>query len=471
MNKLFNIIVVVISSILMMSCNGQSKNDANGSTTVFTGEPGEIKLVVLDPGHFHASLLQKFSNPQVNDTVYVYAPEGVELDQYLESIEAYNTRSENPTDWVEIVYKGEDYLEKMISDKNGNVVILAGNNKKKTEYIYEAINAGFNVLSDKPMAINRENYYLLTSAFESAETNNVYLYDVMTERYEIINTLTRVLVSNRELFGDLQTGTPEEPAVVMENLHHFYKEVSGVPLVRPAWFYDVEQQGESIADVANHLVDLVQWQCFPDMVIDHTNDVILTSADHWPTKLTLEQFTRSTGLNSFPDFLQKYVEDSYLEVFANGTINYQLKGVNVSVTALWNYESTDGGGDTYNGQIKGTNASIEIVQSNSVDYIKELFILKDKSIDEQTFDHNIAKAINELQNSYPYISAEKISEGKYQIIAPTEFRKGHEDFFGMVADKYFGFLVNRDMPEWEISNMISKYNTTTRALEMIKNQD
>jgi hypothetical protein len=312
---------------------------------------------------------------------------------------------------------------------------------------------------------------LLTSAFDSTAVNNVYLYDVMTERYEIINSLTRELVSNKELFGKLQTGTPDDPAIVMENLHHFYKEVSGVPLVRPAWFYDIEQQGESIADVGTHLVDLVQWQCFPDEVINHTSDVIISSANHWPTRITLEQFSRSTGLESFPDFLQKYVDQSSLDVFANGTINYQLKGVNVSVTALWNYESTDGGGDTYNGLIKGTNASIEIVQNKSVDYTKELFIQKDKSINEQTFDDNIAKAVTELQNLYPYVSAEKVSEGKYQIIAPTEFRKGHEDFFGMVADKYFGFLVNRDLPEWEISNMIAKYNTTTSALELIKKQD
>lgn len=470
MNKLFQIIVVVISSILMLSCNGQSNNEANGSPTVFTGQPGEIKLVVLDPGHFHASLLQKFSNPQVNDTVFVYAPEGVELDQYLASIEAYNTRIENPTDWVEIVYKGEDYLEKLLSDKKGNVIILAGNNKKKTEYINEAINAGFNVLSDKPMAINRENFYLLTSAFDRTDVNNVYLYDVMTERYEIINSMTRELVSNKELFGNLQTGTPDDPAIVMENLHHFYKEVSGVPLVRPAWFYDVEQEGESIADVATHLVDLVQWQCFSNEKIDYKSDLVLTSADHWPIKLTQKQFTRSTGLDSFPEYLQKYVEDSMLNVFSNGTINYQLKGINVSVTALWNYESTDGGGDTYNGQIKGTNASIEIVQDSSVNYIKELFIRKDKSIDEQSFDVNITKAVSDLQNLYPYISAEKVSEGRYQIIVPIEFRKGHEDFFGMVADKYFGFLVDRNMPDWEISNMIAKYHITTSALDFAKNR-
>lgn len=471
MNKLFQGLALLLTCTFMLSCNSQNRRSAVDSATVFTGKRGEIKLVVLNPGHFHASLLQKFSQPLVNDTVFVYAPEGKELDQYLTSIEAYNTRPEDPTNWVVIVYKGKDYLERMISNQKGNVVVLAGNNKKKTEYIVESINAGYNVLSDKPMTINKENFHLLSTAFDRAKDYNVYLYDVMTERYETINSLTRELLKDRELFGKLQHGTPDDPAVVMENLHHFYKEVSGVPLVRPAWFYDIEQQGESIADVATHLVDLVQWQCFPDEVLDPTRDVILTAATHWPTKMTLEQFSRSTGLDSFPAFLQKYVEDSLLEVFANGTINYQLKGVNMSVTARWNYESTDGGGDTYNGLIKGTNASIEIVQDNTVDYRKELFIRKDKSIDEQTFDANIAGVVSGLQNLYPYLSAEKVSEGRYQIIAPAEFRKGHEDFFGMVADTYFGFLVNRDMPEWEISSMITKYNTTTSALEMTERGD
>ncbi|MDD2250868.1 MAG: putative oxidoreductase C-terminal domain-containing protein, partial [Candidatus Cloacimonetes bacterium] len=50
----------------------------------------------------------------------------------------------------------------------------------------------------------------------------------------------------------------------------------------------------------------------------------------------------------------------------------------------------------------------------------------------------------------------------------VEQRKGHEDYFGMVAQRYFSFLVNRNMPEWEISNMIAKYYITTTALEMAK---
>jgi predicted dehydrogenase len=37
----------------------------------------------------------------------------------------------------------------MIAEKKGNVVVLSGNNAKKTEYILKALEAGFNVLADK----------------------------------------------------------------------------------------------------------------------------------------------------------------------------------------------------------------------------------------------------------------------------------------------------------------------------------
>ena len=32
----------------------------------FTGAPGEVQLMTLDPGHFHAALVQKSSYPQVD---------------------------------------------------------------------------------------------------------------------------------------------------------------------------------------------------------------------------------------------------------------------------------------------------------------------------------------------------------------------------------------------------------------------
>lgn len=457
----------ILTTLIILSCNTQNK-ESKESKHLFTGADGEIELAVLDPGHFHASLLQKFPQKQVNDTVWVYAPEGDELDQYLRSIEGYNQRADNPTDWNEVVYAGNDYLEKMIREKKGNVLVLAGNNGKKTNYIARLINAGYNVLSDKPMVINKEGFELLKATFDSARVQDIYLYDVMTERYDIINTLTRELVNNKELFGDLQVGTTDEPAVSMQSVHHYFKEVSGNVLVRPAWFYDVDQQGEGLVDVATHLVDLVNWQCFPTELIDFGNDVKITGAKHWPTKLTLEDFTRSTTLEAYPEFLKKYVMNDMLNVYGNGTINYQVKGKNISVTVLWNYQAPEGGGDAYSALIKGTQANVAIVQNEEEHYIKQLYIEKNQTTDGKVFESALKNVITELQKTYPYISTKKISAERYQIVIPVERRKGHEDYFGMVAAKYFQYLVNRDMPEWEISNMLTKYYITTSALELAK---
>lgn len=52
---------------------------------------------------------------QVNDSIYVYAlPDDTGLNQYLTAIESFNNRTENPTAWQEIMYTGDDFLDKMV---------------------------------------------------------------------------------------------------------------------------------------------------------------------------------------------------------------------------------------------------------------------------------------------------------------------------------------------------------------------
>ncbi len=102
----------------------------------------------------------------------------------------------------------------------------------------------------------------------------------MTERYDILNIIEKELLQKTELFGELQKGSPENPSVTMESVHHFFKNVSGKPLIRPAWYYDTEQQGEGIADVTTHLIDLVNWQCFPDETIRYQSDVKVMQTPH-----------------------------------------------------------------------------------------------------------------------------------------------------------------------------------------------
>ena len=90
-----------------------------------------VQLITVDPGHFHAALVQKTMYGDVDSVVYVYAPEGNDLKLHLDRINAYNSRAESPTNWKEVVYTGNDFFEKMIAEKKGNVVVLSGNNEKR----------------------------------------------------------------------------------------------------------------------------------------------------------------------------------------------------------------------------------------------------------------------------------------------------------------------------------------------------
>lgn len=77
----------------------------------------QINLLTIDPGHFHAALVQKSMYKEISPLVHVYAPEGPEVEAHLRLIEKYNTRAEDPTAWQENVYKGQDYLQKMLDEK------------------------------------------------------------------------------------------------------------------------------------------------------------------------------------------------------------------------------------------------------------------------------------------------------------------------------------------------------------------
>ena len=461
------IFVFAISlSIVLIALSCTSKE---GKKMKFTGAKGEVILMTLDPGHFHASLVQKTMYEQISPTVYVYAPEGPDVQDHLKRIEGFNNRKENPTHWKEIVYTGPDYLERMLKEKPGNVMVTAGNNRKKTVYIKAAVDASINVLADKPMCINKDGFELLKQAFASAEKNGVLLYDIMTERSEITNTLQKELINMPEVFGELTKGTPEDPAVITESVHHFFKYVAGNPIKRPAWYFDTDQEGEGIVDVTTHLVDLVQWECFPEQIIDYKNDIQMLKAKHWPTIITKEQFSKVTRLPDFPDYLKKKLDsDGNLPVYCNGEMTYSLKGVNTRVSVIWRYEAatkTGGTGDTHYSIIKGTKANVIIRQGEEQKFIPELYVEPAKGVSKKDVGAALTKAIETLQAKYPGIGMQKIARG-WWITIPDKYRVGHEAHFADVTERYLKYLVDGKLPDWEVPNMIAKYYTTTSALEL-----
>jgi predicted dehydrogenase len=437
-----------------MTCNNEHK----------AGDKKMVELITLDPGHFHAALVQKSMYDDVDSVVHVYAPAGNDLQLHLNRINDYNSRIEDPTHWKEEVYAGNDFFEKMIKEKKGNVVVLSGNNEKKSEYILQSLQNGFNVLADKPMAIDSNGFQQLKQAFDVAQKNNLLLYDIMTERFEITTILQRELSMMPEIFGELQTGTENDPSVVKENTHYFYKYVSGNVVTRPPWFFDVSQQGEGIVDVMTHLVDLVQWECFPGQSIDYTKDIRVNSAKHWTTDLGLSEFKTLTAVDRFPSYLKlNVVNDTMLKIFSNGEIDYTLKGVHVKTTTVWNYRSEKNTGDLYYALMKGTKSNLIIRQGEEEKYQPTLYI--EPTANNKEYENALMEKLKAIQSKYPGVDLNKNDKG-WLVIIPQQYKEGHEEHFARVTKNFLSYLKNKNMPSWEIPGILAKYYTTTKALEL-----
>ncbi len=458
--------LVLLLAVFATACTGGSQKSTENqkeNLAMFTGAKGEVKIMTLDPGHFHAALILKKMYDQVSPVVHTYAPEGIDVDDHLKRIEGFNTRDENPTAWDMKTYRGADFFEKMISEKPGNVMNMAGNNAKKTDYILKTIEAGINVLADKPMVITPDEFSKLEKAFQIAEEKGVLLYDIMTERHEITTMLQRELSQIPEVFGKLLVGTEEEPAITKESVHHFFKYVSGSALKRPAWFFDTKQQGEGIVDVNTHLVDLIQWEAFPEVTLSK-EDVEIVSAKRWTTDLTPEMFKKVTHLDEYPEYLQKDVEGDVLKVYSNGEINFKLKGIHAKASVIWNFQAPEGAKDTHYSIMRGEKCDLVIEQGKKEGYKPKLYI-EATGVDEKEFAGSLNNAVAGLAEKYPGITVEKLGDKKWAMNIPDKYNIGHEAHFAQVTEKYLQYLVDGKLPEWEVPNMIVKYYTTTEGMK------
>ncbi len=426
------------------------------------GKP--VKLMTLDPGHFHAALVQKSMYESVDPAVNVYAPAGPDLDLHLARIEAFNTRPEDPTAWKVVAHRCDNPLEKMLAEHPGNVVVLSGNNARKSEYILKCVEAGLNVLADKPMVITPKGFEDLKKAFKAADEKGVLLYDIMTERHEITTMLQRNLAHMPALFGKPVPGTPEAPSITKESVHHFFKYVSGKPLQRPPWFFDVTKEGEGIVDVTTHLVDLIQWECFPGEILK-PEDVEMLSARTWTTPITREQFKKATGLDDFTKDLKKYVDkDGVLQVRCNGEFTYKLRGLVCKVSVEWKYQAPEGAGDTHFSIMRGTRANLVIRQGAGQGYKPALYI-EAADEDVEPGPRQVEAAIASVQKKWPGVSTTKTADG-WKVVIPDKYKLGHEAHFAQVTNDYLEYLAAGELPKWEVPNMLVKYFTNMEAYRM-----
>jgi predicted dehydrogenase len=405
--------------------------------------------------------------PGVSPQAWVYAPLGPDLNAHLNRIALFNARKENPTHWQERVYAADDYWERMLAERPGNVVVLSGNNRGKIERIQEIANRGLHALADKPWIIESSDLPKLEAALETATRKHVAAYDGMTQRFEISCILQRELVNDAAIFGKLLPGSADAPAVSMESVHYLLKLVAGAPNLRPAWFFDIRQQGEGLADVGTHLVDLVQWTVFPEQAIDYHKDIQVTAGTHWPTTLTLADFQRVTGEKQFPEYLKDAARSGSLDYYCNNSVTYSIRGVFVKLDVKWGFEAAAGVGDTELAVFRGGKSRVEVRQGREENYRPEVYVVPNTS----GMKAGVAAALkSKLAKLASGLELEERGE-RLHIIIPERLRIGHESHFALLVSRFLGLVKDpASLPAWENSCMAAKYYVTTKGVELARRE-
>ena len=167
----------------------------------------DTSLVVIDPGHFHATLVQQQMYPGLSPLARVHAPLGADLIDYLSRIARYNRRPDAPTDWRLDVHAGPDFLDRIRDEPPGGIAVFSGRNRGKIERIIAALQAGLHVLADKPAIIETTDLPRLDVALGMAQERRLVLADMMTARQNTPLRLLQVLRGDPEVFGDPVPGT------------------------------------------------------------------------------------------------------------------------------------------------------------------------------------------------------------------------------------------------------------------------
>jgi predicted dehydrogenase len=413
------------------------------------------RLVIVAPGHFHAGLALRRPHPRLDDTVHVYAPEGPEVHAFLALVESFNARAEAPTRWRLVTRIGPDWRERMVADKAGDVAIVAGRNDGKAALIRRLHDAGVAVLADKPMLADAGELAHL----EAALAGPPLVMEMMSGRHSPAHRVLVALAGTPEVFGEWRTDGPA-PAIRLTTTHHLYKIVNGAPLVRPAWYFDTDVQGEGIIDVPTHQVDQVQGLA--------RGALTLETARQWPTLVPRAVFAEVTGLADFPPALAARVQGDALALRCNAQVTFRAGGVPVEIESLWGLREPPGGGDSHAATLRGSRATIAYAAGPATGFATRLTLTPagGQSVDPAA----LAGALGDLADAVPLASAKPgLRSGAagsgdgYRIEIAPAARSDHEAQFAMVLHDLLAALDAGTAPTGDAARYLAKYHLLTAA--------
>ena len=369
--------------------------------------------------------------PRVADEIFVYARDGAELRDFLALVERFNRRSSNPTRWRPIVTTDDDPLARLVEERRGDVVIVAGRNGGKARTIRRLHESGFHVLADKPWLVEPGDLAHVRASLDGWPL----AAEIMTGRHDVAAGLVKRLVGVAEIFGDFRA---DGPAIEQESVHHLEKLVDGAPLRRPWWFFDVRAQGSGPVDIPTHAVDQAQWLVDGDAAAP-----MLLSARAWSTSVPAEAFRRITGEPAFLRELDPFVDGGTLTYRCNAELVYRIGRVTASAATRWNLSPPPGGGDVARSVVHGTRADVRLEQSARTDHRRRVFV--EPRPDAGDVARALREAVNAWQVELAGIEVVPAGPATFEVTVPPSLEGGHETHFARVLD---GFLTIVDAQRW-----------------------
>lgn len=410
-------------------------------------------LLFLDPGHFHAALTLRIPHPAIEDEIFVYAPDGPERRDFLALVERFNRRAEEPTRWRPTVLTSGDPLARLVSERRGDVVVLAGRNGGKARAIHLLHDAGFHVLADKPWLVEPGDLEDVRRSLEGPPL----AWEIMTGRYDLASWLMKRLVDLPDVFGHFSGDGPD---IELESVHHLDKLVDGAPLRRPWWYFDVRVQGNGAVDIPTHLVDQTQWLTEGAGPGSYEAPK-LSSARAWSTRVPAEAFERITREAAFPAPLQPFVADNALECLCNAELSFRVSGVSARVSARWNLAPPAGGGDRSRAVAHGSAADIVLEQGPETSYRRRVTV--EPRGDAGRVERAVRDAVASWQAELPGAGVEPGIGGAVALTLPPALQAGHEAHFALVLDSFVRAIDAGVWPAAQAARTLAKYMLLAEA--------
>ena len=162
---------------------------------------------------------------------------------------------------------------------------------------------------------------------------------------------------------------------------------------------------------------------------------------------------------------RKSGQTTVLQVQQNGEVAYTLRGLQVKVTALWNYQAPAGGRDTHYALFRGTRANLVIRQGAEQNYPRRFTLKMCPASPPPSLKSPCAPPSPNSTVTWPGLEVEPAGTA-WEIVVPAKYDVGHEAHFGQVTEQFLRYLAAGKIPEWETAGMLAKYYTTTEAYRL-----